>query len=340
MDALSGSADLDSNNAPVDPFKITREQYMADRYGKTRGTTNPSVMDKPYWKYMIAKGGNAYSARILFEGEGSISASAVTVWCFDRFGATVTVLPDGRHVYIGGEHEDFYDPDFCIYNDVVVLEGVPSLDLDPAALSAVGDDDDNDNEDDMDEAFHLEFTLRDELDERAALRSMLSTPEKITIYGYPEDVFPPTDFHTSTYHRDPATGKEVIYIIGGLGYDNSPHRDDTHVYQLHLSDFSITKLETSGAKPAGGTDGHKAELVVHNADHAQPAIKVTTKDGQDFSLLLGTLEWISHGPAPELDPLAARTHGTSFLSGGGDSIVEDPKKKKKMKKKKKKKKKK
>jgi len=30
------------------------------------------------------------------------------------------VLPDGREVLIAGEHEDYYDPDFFIYNDVVV----------------------------------------------------------------------------------------------------------------------------------------------------------------------------------------------------------------------------
>ncbi len=32
----------------------------------------------------------------------------------------MTDLPDGRRVWIGGEHEDFYDPDFYIYNDVIV----------------------------------------------------------------------------------------------------------------------------------------------------------------------------------------------------------------------------
>jgi len=32
----------------------------------------------------------------------------------------VTELPDGRTIYIAGEHEDFYDSDFYIYNDVVV----------------------------------------------------------------------------------------------------------------------------------------------------------------------------------------------------------------------------
>jgi hypothetical protein len=36
-------------------------------------------------------------------------------------GQSCTALPDGRVVCIAGEHEDYYDPDFYIYNDVVVL---------------------------------------------------------------------------------------------------------------------------------------------------------------------------------------------------------------------------
>jgi hypothetical protein len=43
------------------------------------------------------------------------------IWTFDRMGATRSFLPDGRVICVGGEHEDFYDPDFYIYNDVVVL---------------------------------------------------------------------------------------------------------------------------------------------------------------------------------------------------------------------------
>jgi hypothetical protein len=41
-------------------------------------------------------------------------------WSWQRFGRTSTALPDGRVIHIAGEHEDSYDPDFCIYNDVVV----------------------------------------------------------------------------------------------------------------------------------------------------------------------------------------------------------------------------
>ena len=44
------------------------------------------------------------------------------IWTFERYGATRTELPDGRVICIGGEHEDYYDPDFHIYNDVVVFE--------------------------------------------------------------------------------------------------------------------------------------------------------------------------------------------------------------------------
>ena len=70
------------------------------------------------------------------------------VWCFDRFGQSMTILPDGRRIFIAGEHEDWYDPDFFIYNDVVVI-------------STNGD---------------IEH-----------------------IFGYPIEVFPPTDFHAAAY---------------------------------------------------------------------------------------------------------------------------------------------
>lgn len=41
-------------------------------------------------------------------------------WSWQRFGRTSTELPDGRVIHVAGEHEDYYDIDFCIYNDVVV----------------------------------------------------------------------------------------------------------------------------------------------------------------------------------------------------------------------------
>ncbi|HYM05004.1 MAG TPA: hypothetical protein VEU11_00450 [Terriglobales bacterium] len=61
---------------------------------------------------------NAYQATELLGGPSALDAGPG--WCFERFGQTTTVLTDGREVLIAGEHEDYYDPDFFIYNDVVV----------------------------------------------------------------------------------------------------------------------------------------------------------------------------------------------------------------------------
>lgn len=38
-----------------------------------------------------------------------------------------TRLRNGREIYIAGEHEDWYDPDFYIYNDVIVIH--PNLEI-------------------------------------------------------------------------------------------------------------------------------------------------------------------------------------------------------------------
>jgi hypothetical protein len=121
--------------------------------------------------------------------------------------------------------------------------------------------------------------------------------EDINIYGYPVEVFPPTDFHTSTYFCDPKSGKESIFIIGGLGYRYNASRDRTDVYRLDVSDFSMQRLETTGTKPSGGTHEHYAQLV-GGGHGTEPAIRISTKDGKGFSLLINTLEWVSHGSVP------------------------------------------
>jgi hypothetical protein len=60
-----------------------------------------------------------YRARDLFQIP--LNRADGPIWTFDRMGATRNELPDGRVICIGGEHEDYYDPDFYIYNDVIVL---------------------------------------------------------------------------------------------------------------------------------------------------------------------------------------------------------------------------
>lgn len=97
-------------------MEITRQQFLEQRHRRF-GRANPERMDLPFWEMMVRNGESAYWARKHFE-EGDDDADAV--WCFSRYGMSQTPLPDGRTVCVAGENEDHYDPDFCIYNDVVV----------------------------------------------------------------------------------------------------------------------------------------------------------------------------------------------------------------------------
>jgi len=177
---------------------VSREDYFAGKYRRF-GNANPELMNVEFWNAMARSGVTAYRARKEFDDTESFKDPAV--WCFHRFGKSITELPDGRYIEIGGEHEDYYDPDFQIYNDVVVHYG----------------------------------------------------NGKFQLYGYPEGVFPPTDFHSATLVGDD------IYIIGGLGYQGERRFLETPVYKLHCDSLAIVKVETSGENP-GWISEHKAKL--------------------------------------------------------------------------------
>lgn len=198
------------------------------------GTSNPERMDIPFWRDMIRTGGNAYSARTKYQDQEPFRKPGA-VWCYDRFGSSLTRLDDGRFVQIGGEHEDFYDPDFVIYNDVVVYEAAGEFE----------------------------------------------------IYGYPRDVFPPTDFHTATLGRD------GIYIIGCLGYPDERQPGFTPVYRLTLETWKIESIKTDGEMP-GWIHGHRA---VYNL--ARNTIRVT--GGEQHVMVNGEPELVPNSYAFELD---------------------------------------
>ena len=178
------------------------EDYLADR-SRRFGRHNPEQMKVAFWEGMIRSGLTAYQARQWFGDEGDwLEEGYQPTWCAQRFGQSLTFLPDGRMVQVGGEHEDYYDPDFCIYNDVFVHE----------------------------------------------------TDGTMQIYGYPEDVFPPTDFHTATLMES------YIYLIGSAGYAGTRHYGETPVYRLDTTTFHMERLETSGDKP-GWIYKHRAMAV-------------------------------------------------------------------------------
>lgn len=222
-----------------DELLVGKSEYMAGRFRRF-GTANPERMDVPFWNAMVRNGWNAWQAARQFDD--SSFGRANPVWCHDRFGMSLTPLPDGRFVQIAGEHEDSYDPDFCIYNDVIIHDG------------------------------HGGFE----------------------IFGYPEDVFPPTDFHSATLVG------EWIYVIGNLGYRET--RDafgyETPVFRFHIPDGRMERVRTRGSSP-GWLHKHEAQLeagrIVVSGGEAysveevgEPSIHAFTGS---FALDLSTSRW-------------------------------------------------
>lgn len=210
---------------PPDADEAALADVSAEEFARARvrrfGTANPDPMNEPFWQAMIRSGATAYAANKFFSGPSS-SCGAPPVWCAHRFGQSITLLDDGRIVLIGGEHEDFYDPDFCIYNDVFVQE----------------------------------------------------TDGTVCIFGYPEAVFAPTDFHTATVLGD------FIYIIGGLGYADARRYAETPVYRLDLRDLGIERLAVGGTAP-GWLYGHCATPVSENTIRIHGGTIVGRADDKD-----------------------------------------------------------
>ncbi len=101
------------------PPEITRELFLEWRAAR-RGVRPAEDQTNSVWQWILDTNITAYHANEHFKGPSPFETGPG--WCFNRFGRTVTYLPDGRRIIIAGEHEDSYDPDFYIYNDVVVVE--------------------------------------------------------------------------------------------------------------------------------------------------------------------------------------------------------------------------
>src|SRR5215469_1164609 len=102
-----------------DLLEISASEFQQNRL-RQFGTQNPEMMNNSFWEGMIRSGISAYEAGVLFGIGNKFDGTYKPIWCAQRFGQSITFLPDGRIVQVAGEHEDSYDPDFCIYNDVFV----------------------------------------------------------------------------------------------------------------------------------------------------------------------------------------------------------------------------
>ncbi len=216
---------------------VTTNDFKKGRYHRY-GKSNPENINEPFWEAMIRSGVSSWHATQAFSKY--MNKPEKPVWTADRFGQSITFLSDGRIVLIGGEHEDYYDPDFFIYNDVFVLD----------------------------------------------------RKNNITIYGYPKEIFPPTDFHTATL-----VGND-IYLIGSLGYMDTRQYNKTPVFRLSLNDFHIEALKTTGDNP-GRIYKHQASLDSKNKIVISGGNLMIIKDNEEqvvsnskkYLLDLKSLKW-------------------------------------------------
>lgn len=181
------------------PRAVTRDRFLVWRHPRL-GNRNPQPMTNPVWQWLAGRRElNAYMANAHFDGPSAMEVGPG--WCNNRFGQSTTTLPDGRALAIAGEHEDHYDPDFFIYNDVIVT----------------------------------------------------ASSGEVEVYGYPREVFPPTDFHTATLAGD------RVVIVGCLGYPSQRRPGFTPCFALDTSSLAISPLVTTG-EPPGWIFKHTAEL--------------------------------------------------------------------------------
>jgi len=118
------SCEEKKSNAPVlmpsdlnPPSSITKELF-AEWRSPRRGTSQAERMDNPVWQWMLEGDIGTYLVTEHFKLGSAMDLGPG--WCSQRYGQSETTLPDGRVLLIAGEHEDHYDPDFFIYNDVIV----------------------------------------------------------------------------------------------------------------------------------------------------------------------------------------------------------------------------
>jgi hypothetical protein len=245
--------------------EISRELFDEQRRPKF-GNANPERMELAFWDWMIrgaappatAHPGILDDVGLMFR-EGvlrsvhgpwrardhfriPLNREEGPIWTFDRMGRTCTRLADGRMLCVGGEHEDYYDPDFHIYNDVV-------------AFRADGE---------------------------------------FEVYGYPREIFPPTDFHTATLIRN------RVILIGCLGYPDERAPGVTPVYALDTATYRIEKIASSGEMP-GWIFEHDAEfrrgqqvIVIKGGEQvveSRSGRQLTRRNVDDYELDVRTWAW-------------------------------------------------
>lgn len=129
---------LDEHSQEVKPFIYANSAVQL-------ANKNPTKLTNLYWQLIVKFNMSPYGIiktmpELLKTNDETCTNYSVTsslnnietrnqLWGMQRMGQSQTVLEDGRTILIGGEYEDYYDPHFCIYNDVIVIHPNGNIDV-------------------------------------------------------------------------------------------------------------------------------------------------------------------------------------------------------------------
>jgi hypothetical protein len=119
---------MPDDNELILPSSITKDLFLDWRYAR-RGENPAEDLTNPYWVWMFENRKDPYRMAQHFLGDSEASLPPQPRWCGMRLGQTRTLLSDGREIFIAGEHEDHYDPDFFVYNDVIVRDSEGQIEI-------------------------------------------------------------------------------------------------------------------------------------------------------------------------------------------------------------------
>lgn len=117
------------------------QAFVDYQFPKLHVSHNPTNLTNPYWQWVIKHQLSPYDILDIIPNinpklaekrhfdEKSPTDKLPPLWSFQRMGQSRTLLPDGREILIGGEFDDFYDPNFCIFNDVVVKHPTGEIEI-------------------------------------------------------------------------------------------------------------------------------------------------------------------------------------------------------------------
>lgn len=295
-----------------------------------RGTANPERVVCAHWARLVKTGESAWALSRDAGGPSSFGGNAL--WAFDRFGMATVELPDGRVLHVAGEHEDWYDPDFWIYNDVVIehpdgsvtfwlypVDVFPPTDFHSATL--VGD------------MLVLVGSLGYPSDRRAGVTPIVVLD---TIRGEARQVEGSGEGpgwiheHTATLTDDGA----AILVEGGLVHDADGDRvDNIDLWRLELHTWRWTRLTTRSwpCVALSRSDGERLKLWEHRQwlwGHENPRFRGSVEYPEPADVdALRALYTTSFGPCTQeedaFDVWHASVHGVPvrFVEGARDVRV-------------------